>query len=69
MHTESTLLNAEGHAVRPDRVVREGDVFRVLDIKTGARANGNSAAMKGVMSIVTDAEVKELADFIATLQP
>ena len=42
---------------------------QMLDIKTGARANGNSAAMKGVMSIVTDAEIKELADYIATLQP
>ena len=41
----------------------------MLEIKPGARANGNYEAMKGVMSIVTDEEIKELADYIATLQP
>ncbi len=42
---------------------------QMMDIKTGARANGNSAAMKGVMVIVTDEEVKALADFVATMKP
>lgn len=41
---------------------------QMLDIKSGARANGNSAAMKGVMHLVSDAEIKELATFIAAMK-
>jgi cytochrome c len=33
---------------------------QMKDIKSGARANGNSAAMKGVMAIVNDEEIKTL---------
>ena len=42
---------------------------QMLDIKSGARANGNSAAMKGIMGIVSAAEIKELAAYVATLKP
>ena len=42
---------------------------QMLDIKSGARANGNSAAMQGVMGIVTEADIKELAEYISTLAP
>ena len=42
---------------------------QMLDIKSGARANGNSAAMQGVMGIVTEADIKELAGYISTLAP
>ena len=41
---------------------------QMLDIKSGARANGQSAAMKGVMGLVSDAEIKELADYISKLK-
>jgi cytochrome c len=41
---------------------------QMLDIKSGARANGNSAAMKGVMHLVSDAEIKTLADYIASIK-
>lgn len=41
---------------------------QMLDIKSGARANGNSAAMKGVMHLVSDAEIKDLATYLATLK-
>lgn len=41
---------------------------QMMDIKSGARANGNSAAMKGVMEIVSEADIKELAKYIATLK-
>lgn len=41
---------------------------QMLDIKSGARANGNSAAMKGIMHLVSDAEIKQLADYIATMK-
>lgn len=39
------------------------------DIKSGARANGQSAAMKGVMHLVSEEEVGAIADYLATLAP
>jgi cytochrome c len=38
------------------------------DIKSGARANGNTAAMKGVMHLVNDEEMKAIAEWIGTLK-
>jgi cytochrome c len=37
------------------------------DIKTGARANGNTIAMKGVMHIVNDDELRAISDWLASL--
>ena len=42
---------------------------QMLDIKSGARANGNAAAMQGIMVIVSEADIKELADYLSKLQP
>jgi len=42
---------------------------QMQDIKSGARANGLSAAMKGIMHLVNDDEMQALADYIATLEP
>jgi cytochrome c len=42
---------------------------QMLDIKSGARANGNSAAMKGIMGIVSPAEIKELSVYLSKLKP
>ena len=42
---------------------------QMLDIKSGARANGNSAAMKGVMVIVSDEEIKDIAEYVSKLKP
>lgn len=42
---------------------------QMKDIKSGARANGMSAAMKGVMHLVNEEEMKALADYIATMEP
>ena len=44
-------------------------VKQMLDIKSGARANGNSAAMKGVMVLVSDEEIKDIAAYLAKLKP
>ena len=41
---------------------------QMQDIKSGARANGNSAAMKGVMPLVNDAEMKAIAAYLAGLK-
>ncbi|MFQ5415937.1 MAG: c-type cytochrome [Myxococcota bacterium] len=37
------------------------------DIKSGARNNGNTAAMAGVMHLVNDAEMVVLAKYLASL--
>ncbi len=42
---------------------------QMLDIKSGARANGNSAAMKGVMHLVSEAEIKAIAEYLAAQKP
>ncbi|MES9963101.1 MAG: cytochrome c [Candidatus Sedimenticola sp. 20ELBAFRAG] len=41
---------------------------QMKDIKSGARANGMTAAMKGVMGLVTDEDMRAIADWLATLK-
>lgn len=40
---------------------------QMKDIKSGARTNGNTAAMRGVMHLVTEEEMQTLAEWISTL--
>ena len=47
----------------------EYSLQQMKDIKSGARSNGMSAAMKGVMHLVSDEEMAALADYIATMDP
>jgi len=42
---------------------------QMKDIKSGARANGMSAAMKGIMHLVSDEEIEALAKYISTMAP
>ncbi|HIP52727.1 MAG TPA: cytochrome c, partial [Chromatiales bacterium] len=37
------------------------------DIKSGARNNGQTAAMKGVMGLVSDEEMKIIAEWLSGL--
>jgi cytochrome c len=41
---------------------------QMIDIKSGARNNGQTAAMKGVMGLVNDDEIREIANWLATLK-
>ena len=41
---------------------------QMKDIKSGTRANGQSAAMKGVMHLVNDEEIKAIADYLSKLK-
>jgi cytochrome c len=41
---------------------------QMLDIQSGARANGSSAAMKGVMHLVSASEIKELALYLSKIK-
>ncbi len=40
---------------------------QMKDIKSGARNNGQTAAMKGVMGLVNDDEMRAIADWLGTL--
>ncbi|MBT2970980.1 MAG: cytochrome C [gamma proteobacterium symbiont of Ctena orbiculata] len=40
---------------------------QMKDIKSGARSNGQTAAMKGVMGLVNDEEMRAIADWLSTL--
>ncbi len=46
---------------------KEYAAAQMKDIKSGARSNGGSAAMKGVMAGVSEAEIKEISAWISTL--
>ena len=41
---------------------------QMLDIKSGARNNGQTAAMKGVMELVNDEEIKALSVYLSSLK-
>jgi cytochrome c len=41
---------------------------QMRDIKSGARANGQTAAMKGIMHLVDDMEIKALAMYLESLK-
>ena len=42
---------------------------QMKDIKSGARNNAQTAAMKGVMHLVSDAEMKAIADYLSKVKP
>jgi cytochrome c len=39
---------------------------QMKDIKSGARNNGQTAAMKGVMGLVSEEEMKAIAEWLST---
>lgn len=41
---------------------------QMKDIKSGARSNGQTAAMKGIMPLVNDDEIHALAEYLSTLR-
>ena len=53
------------------RLAGQGAIYaerQMNDIKSGARSNGNTAAMKGVMFLVNEDEMHALAEYISTLK-
>jgi cytochrome c len=43
-------------------------VQQLKDIKSGARNNGQTAAMKGIMHMVNDEEIKAIAKWLSSLK-
>ncbi len=64
VHTETTLIDAQGKAVRPDRIVREGDRFRILDIKTGTPSDRHQEQVKGYVQLLQKVEAKPVEGFL-----
>ncbi len=48
---------------------KEYALTQMKDIKSGARSNGTSAAMKGVMHLVSEEEMATIAEWLSTLEP
>ena len=42
---------------------------QMTDIKSGARANGNTAAMRGVIHLVNEDEMKVLSEYLSSSRP
>ena len=42
---------------------------QMKDIKSGARSNGNTAAMRGIMFLVNDEDMAVLAAYLSSLTP
>ncbi|HIO91579.1 MAG TPA: c-type cytochrome [Leucothrix mucor] len=47
---------------------KEYTTQQMTDIKSGARSNGLSAAMKAIMASVSEDEIKTLAEYLETLK-
>lgn len=47
---------------------KEYVVEQMTDIKSGARSNGQSAAMKAIMAGVSDEEIAAIADYVSGLK-
>lgn len=77
LYNEKTCLACHGKdaktPIMPDypKLAGQNAVYaekQMLDIKSGARANGNTAAMKGIMPLVNEAEIKALAAYLSSLK-
>lgn len=77
LYTEKTCVACHGKdaktPIMPDypRLAGQGAAYtlkQMHDIKSGARANGNAAAMKGIMHLVNDEEMQALSEYLATLK-
>jgi len=60
IHTETTLIDAQGHAVRPDRIVQQGDAVRILDIKTGAPSEHHEEQVRGYCRLLEEIEGRKV---------
>ncbi|MEO8068924.1 MAG: UvrD-helicase domain-containing protein [Flavobacteriales bacterium] len=52
VRSEATLITAEGHAARPDRLAMEPELVRVLDIKTGQPSEQHHTQVRSYMNVL-----------------
>lgn len=68
VYTESTLIDAEGRAARPDRIVRDGNMRRVLDIKTGAPSEEHMDQVRRYMHLLRTVEEGAVEGYLLYLR-
>lgn len=54
VRTEATIITASGEAARPDRVVMDRGIVRVLDIKTGGPAEQHERQVRSYMQLLSE---------------
>jgi len=54
VRTEATVIDATGHAHRPDRIVNDGARTRVLDIKTGSPAEHHQQQVRDYAKLLRE---------------
>lgn len=54
VRTEASIITADGKSLRPDRLVFEGDVARVLDIKTGVPDERHEEQVRRYMRMLVE---------------
>ncbi len=54
VRTEATVIDATGHAHRPDRIVNDGAYTRVLDIKTGSPAEHHQQQVRDYAKLLRE---------------
>ncbi|MBL7951165.1 MAG: UvrD-helicase domain-containing protein [Flavobacteriales bacterium] len=54
VRAEAALITADGHALRPDRLIIEGDNVRVLEIKTGRPADAHARQLRTYLQLLRE---------------
>ncbi|MBL7939515.1 MAG: UvrD-helicase domain-containing protein [Flavobacteriales bacterium] len=52
VRAEATLITADGHSLRPDRLVFDGDRVRVLEFKTGAPSQAHEHQVRAYLDLL-----------------
>jgi predicted RecB family nuclease len=60
VRNEATLIGADGHAYRPDRIVLDAQRTRVLDIKTGRPAKHHHDQVANYVRLLRDIGLPEV---------
>lgn len=68
VHTEATLIDEEGHAWRPDRIVGDGKQLRVLDIKTGKQFDAHKAQVRNYVRLLREVQQLPVEGFLLYLR-
>jgi ATP-dependent exoDNAse (exonuclease V) beta subunit len=68
VRTEATLIDREGHALRPDRVVLGAEDTRVLDIKTGRPNDAHHDQVAGYVRLLRDLGLPKVSGHLLYIQ-
>jgi len=72
VRAEAVIITADGHALRPDRIVRNDSGIHVLEIKTGRAAASHEKQLRGYLDLLRSmgkADVHGLIWYLASSEP